>query len=268
MLLLFKKQLFDSLEHQTSDMIVRYPGPLVNKIISIAFLFGLLVSVLKIKRYLPLLIWLFLGGFIYHLFLGLFLPRMWTLTVGLLYLFAGITIDIVPKYLSRLKVPKVLGLILIIGLSTYIIIYDVRLYYQSAVNNPSFLSSHREILEITKQHKKSLGERVLFVVSNDEPISPINSNTIHAVVAFTYLIANPQKSEILKQMDRKQLGILTDKEFSIDTQSYIAKTNSVIADNTVLNQIKDSLSANSCSYHIVKYNYNYFTYLNFFCSNK
>lgn len=261
-----KKQLFDSLEYETSDFIVRYPGPLVNKIVSIGFLLGLIVSVLKIKRYLPLLIWLFLVSLTYHLFLGLFLPRMWTLTIGLLYLFAGITIDIILKYLSKLKVPKVLGLILIIGLSTYIIIYDLRLYYQSAVNNSSFFSSHREILEITKQHKKSLGERTLFIASEKQS-TLTNFNVVHAAVAFTYLTTDPQKPEILKQMERKQLGILTDNEFDIDAQRYIAKGNSMIVDNTILNRIKYSLNTNRCLYYTGIYRYEYFTYLNFFCSN-
>lgn len=257
-----KKQLFNSLDPTSGDFIAYYTGPLVNKIICITFLFGLLISILRIKKYLPLLIWLFLGSFIYHIVMGLFLPRMWALTVGLIYLFAGITIDIIFHYSSRFRISKILGLILIFVLSIYIISSDLHLYYQSAVNNISYFKSRREILDLAKKYKKYLGEKVLFIAS-EEPSLLTKLDNVHAVVAFTYLATNPQKSEALKKMDRKRLEVLTYDEFHANTQGYIAKSDFIIIDNTILGEMEGLLNKNGCTYN--KNGYKYFTYLRFKC---
>lgn len=153
-ILMIKRQLFSNLEHETSDMLVSYPAPIINRVISFGFLFGLALSFFRLKRFFPLVIWFVFGSIVYHVVLGLYLPRMWFLTTGLLYLFAGIAIDRILEYTSKQATTRIIGLTIIFVLGAYIIYHDINTYNQHAIKNRSFLVPTREVLEILWQRKK------------------------------------------------------------------------------------------------------------------
>lgn len=261
-----KEQLFKHLKYSTGDMAVLYPGPLVNSLISTLFIFGVVFALFELKRYFPLVAWLLISSVTYQIILGLFLPRMWVLTIGLIYLFAGITLDRI--YNFTLKYIQIHIFVLLVSLLSilYITFSNISLYYAYAINNPSFLISHREILEIAKKHKNTISENVLFVAPN-ETSSPTNINVIYAVISFTYLTANPEKASYLANNDRKTLGVLTKDEFIQAMESYLIEERIIIVDNTIFMDIENQLGQKKqCNYHTNKYSY--FTEIIISCSFK
>lgn len=250
-----KRQLFDGLQYETSDFLVSYPAPLINRVISFSFLLGLVLALFQAKRFFPLLIWFIFGSIVYHIALGLYLPRMWFLTIGLLYLFAGITIDKVLELTSKQTITRIVSLILFLILGTYIITYDVNIYNKYAINNRAFLGPTREILEILWQRKESIG-RDLILIMADETTSTTDANVGHIAASFAYVSTDPNNARVLRQTkDKKKLGILTGKDFYKNPNMYLLTKKVIVVDNSILS-IKNFLYTNNhCVYKIKQLNY-------------
>lgn len=258
-----KEQLFNSLKSSTGDMAILFPGSLVNSWISWGFILGVIFALFNFKKYFTLVVWLFTSAFTYQIILGLLYPRMWILTVGLIYLFAGVTIDRIFKIGSRQVVTRIIVWLLLITLSLYIIFSAFSLYYKYAIYNPAFLISHREVIEITKKWRSNLGKNVLFIVP-EGIASPTNINTIHTATSFMYLTSNPGEADLLKQYDRTALGVLTKHEFISNIETFLSGAKVLVIDNTILSDMENELKQNnSCGYNVNTYKY--FTELEAHC---
>lgn len=258
-----KEQLFNSLKYSTGDMFILFPGSLVNSLISWGFILGAVSALFNFKKYFILVVWLFTSAFTYQIILGLLYPRMWILTVGLIHLFAGIAIDKIYKIGSKQKAIQIIIWGLFLASSSYIIYSELSLYYKYAIYNPSFLISHREVIEITKKWRGDLGKNVLFIAP-EGIASPTNINTIHTATSFMYLISNPGKADSLKQYDRAALGVLTKHEFISNIETFLSGEKVLVIDNTILSDMEKELKQNnSCNYSTIPYRY--FTELEVHC---
>lgn len=258
-----KEQLFNSLNSSTGDMAILFPGSLVNSWVSWGFILGVTFALFNFKKYFTLVVWLFTSAFTYQIILGLLYPRMWILTIGLIYLFAGVIIDRIFKIGSRQVIMRISVWLLLLTLSLYIIFSEFSLYYKYAIYNPAFLISHREVVEITKKWRGGLGKNVLFITP-EGIASPTNINTIHTAVSFMYLTSNPGEADLLKQYDRIALGVLTKHEFISNIETFLSGEKVLVIDNTILSDIENELKQNySCSYSANIYKY--FTELEVHC---
>lgn len=260
-----KEQLFNSLKSSTGDMAVLFPGPLVNRWIGWGFILGVSFALFNLKKYFTLIVWLAISMFTYQIILGLLYPRMWILTVGLIYLFAGVTIDKIYELGSKQKAIQVIIWIIFLASTSYIIYSDFSLYYKYAIYNPAFLVSHREIVDIAKRWRNDIGKTAL-IITPEGIASPTNVNTTHATASFLYLASNPEKASYLEKLNRIELGALTVQEFLDNYKLYLLTKKVLIINNTVLPEIEDKIRENhQCSY---KTNiYRYFTELSLICTS-
>lgn len=259
-----KEQLFNSLKSSTGDMALLFPGSLVNSWISWGFILGVSFALFNLKKYFTLVVWLVISTFTYQIILGLLYPRMWILSVGLIYLFAGITIDKIYELGSKQRAIQVTIWVIFLASTSYIIYSEFSLYYKYAIYNPAFLVSHREILDIVKKWRNDIGKTVL-IITPEGIASPTNINTTHTTASFLYLASNPEKARYLERLNRIELGALTVQEFLDNYKMYLLTKKILIIDNTVLPKIENKIRENNqCSYKTNTYRY--FTELSLICT--
>lgn len=233
-----QNQLFHGLRYETSDMMVGYPAPLINKFVTIAFILGLCIALLKIKQYFPLLVFLGLNGIIYQLLFGFYLPRMWLLTIGSIYLIAGIAINEIYKYLLTIWIRKLsilLPFTLSIVIAIYVFHYEYNLYLKHAINNPSYKVQIREITDFTKTHAQNIGHNLFFVLSNENN----NLNFAYAAATFYYPIGSKNDIASLLLKDKEKMGVLSDTDFLSNIAYYKTAENIIFVENQVYNKSKN-----------------------------
>lgn len=228
-----KGQLFEKLKHETCDMVVCYPSVIINKTVTFLFLLGFIFSIIKIKKYFQLIIGLLICSVPYHIFMGLNLPRVWIITVGFLYLFAAIAIEKIYQLSS--KFPPVIRIFSFsfIGAVCFLILKsDWNLYWFFALKNFSSADTEkREIIEIGKKNIGNAG--IMPVITKDDS----NAGIVNAVFSFYYLAENPDKSNLLKKMNRKDFKIFTESEVTdLGTNSFFTLyyQQPILVENTVL----------------------------------
>jgi len=256
-----KDSLFISLRYSTNDMVVSFPGPLVNKWVSLGFLLGMIFALFNLKKYFTLVAWILISSFTYHIIIGLLYPRWWILTVGIIYLFFGIAIDKICELGSKKKLVYLLIWITVLILSSYVIYKDLFIYYKHAVYNSAFLGPHRELVDITEKWKNDLGKRLLVIIPNS---SPTNVNTAYTAVSFNYISLKPEQAIHLKNANRTELGVLTDQEFIQKYKMYLVTKKTFIIDNRVIPEIKNLIKENHLCNNVIN-THQYFTEINLIC---
>lgn len=254
--LIIMEELFVGLKYNTSDFLISYPAPLINRVIGLSFMVGFIISIFHFKKYFPLIIWLLLQSTTYHIILGFFLPRMWFLTIGALYILAGIAFEYLFHLLKKtFQVPRIIAALPIIILGIYITLYDYAVFTSYAVQNPAFLKSHREIIEIIKQNREKLGKNIFFVIPEDQEI-PTIINSVYAAESFYYIAQNPRNAQIIKTQDRKTQGILTKEEFEENISFYLDPEKTLIIDKTVADELITTVNNHSlCPYSSIQFKY-------------
>lgn len=258
-----RNNLFNSLQYSTSDMVVSFPGPLVNKWISVGFLLGLVLALFNLKKYFTIVVWLLISSFTYNIVIGLLYPRWWIFTVSVIYLFSGVVIDKVCEVTLQKKQSLLFIWIAILSLSSYIIYRDLSYYYKYAINNSAYLGAHRELVDITKKWKNEIGKKVLVIIPDS---SPTNTNTAYTIVSFNYLSSNPNQVVYLKNANRTTLGVLKDQEFIENNKIYLVTEKILIVDNRVVPEIKDFIKKNQRCDSATQTN-KYFSEISLSCKN-
>jgi len=196
-----------------TDMIVAYPGSLVNRVIILSAILGLGISFFRVKKYYPMLFFFIFLTIPYQLILGINLPRWWYISVSIIYIFAGITIDMFLKLSKRyIKQYNFIIIFFLIIATGYIIKVDLNKYYVYALYNPDFASSaHRDMFEITHQYRQSLGKSIAFIFpDNDWYNRDLVTNT---AASFNFLVAHPTEGNLLRVKSRSFFHIMTISEF-------------------------------------------------------
>ena len=249
-------QFFEGLRYDTGDMFVLYSGTLINRVIVLLSIFGLFISIINFKKYYLFIIWFILGPLIYNLFLGIFWPRTWFLSFGLVYLLAGVTLESLYKTIHKFSpfYKLILILILFFPFIYYYCQYTQKNYFES-FNNPAFLISQREIYSIAKRYKDQIGKKILFIVPElgERPV-----NAVYATVSFYYLVQNPNKAQYFKKTDRQTLGVIDKWEFENHSETYFKNYRIFVVDNSLL-QISDSILIKFNTYKPVMIKNKYFT---------
>ena len=261
-----KEQLLNSLNSSTGDMAILFPGSLVNSWISWGFILGVIFALFNFKKYFTLIVWLLSSALTYQIILGLLYPRMWILTVGLIYLFAGVAIDKILELGSKLKAVYILIWVMFLTSSSYIIYSELSLYYRYAIYNPAFLVPHREMVNITKKWKDDIGKTVLLIIP-DGITSPTNINTAHTAASFQFLVSNSEKTTYLKEVNQTALGVLTNQEFIENHEMYLYTKKVLIVDNTILPEIQNKIKPYAQCNNIIN-TYKYFSELSLNCNFK
>lgn len=238
-LITIKDQLFHSLRYETSDMMVEYPAPLINKYVTIAFIFGIFIALFNIKQYFPLLMFFALNGIIYQVLFGFYLPRMWLLTIGSIYLIAGAVINEIYKLFLRSGIRKfsiLLSFIFSAVTSIYVFHFEYNLYVKHAINNSSYKVQIREVADIAKTYAKDIGQNLFLVLSNENN----NLNFAYAATSFYYPLGSIDDVRALRLKDRKNMGILTETDFLSSTAYYKTSGNIIFIDNRIYNISKNT----------------------------
>lgn len=262
-------QLFYSLKYNTADMLVSYPKPLINNLISGAFIIGFILAVFRIKNYFPLIIWLLSSGFIYQVILRFQLPRMWFLTIGVLYLLAGLFINLLLQIINKTHYKLSLNsdntkkwrffylfiyatvTVLIVIPVIFIITSDIKLFYTQAINNPSYKISYRESIDVVKKYKNNLRKNVIFVSDTE-----VEAARINPIISFYYLVEHPDQAEILKNLSRQEIGSLTEEEFKKKYSLYLNRLNIIITKEISFNTVKSLVQQKGqCQYYTNRHKY-------------
>lgn len=262
-------QLFYSLKYNTADMLVSYPKPLINNLISGAFIIGFILAVFRIKKYLPLIIWFLSSGFIYQVILRFQLPRMWFLTMGVLYLLAGLFINLLLQIINKTHYKLSLNsdntkkwrflylfiyatvTVLIVIPVIFIITSDIKLFYTQAINNPSYKISYRESIDVVKKYKKNLRKNVIFVSDTE-----VEAARINPIISFYYLVEHPDQAEILKNLSRQEIGSLTEEEFKKKYSLYLNRLNIIITNELSFITVKSLVQQKGqCQYYTNRHKY-------------
>lgn len=249
---IIKGQFFDTLKYETADMLVSYPAPLINQIVTIAFLLGFILAFWQIRKTLPLITWLIISGFTYHVLFGLNLPRMWFLTMGLIFTFAGVTFDKIFQLIQKLwLIPKITFLTVMLLLTSYIVYSDIKIFYKYAINNSSYRPQIRESLMIVRKYKKNIGDSLIFVSHRE-----FNASALNPIISFYYLSRHPDKATFLRRQTRQSIGSITEEEFEQNYLVYMRQNNIIITDNESLSSTQHIIDQNSdCLYKISRYQY-------------
>lgn len=254
-LITLNKIMFKGLTYDTSDFTVRYSDTLVNRIIIILSILGIGIALVKFKKYYYLVIWLIGGVFIYQLLLGLYLPRMWFVNYGLIFLLAGVSIEFIIDYFKKQN--NIISIILSI-LTVLIIAYILNknfLNYHEALNNSSYLVSQREIYEIIKSNQKSIGKDVLFILPT---LGQFPVNYVYSAVSFYYLKEHLGLAANFQSIDRQVYGVIDINEFLDNSQKYLFSYKKWIIDNQINSSINDILVNHNLKI-LQKKQYLYFT---------
>lgn len=229
-------QLFFQLENHTSDMLLTHSSTIIPKPLGLLFLIGLLFAFFS-PVYSLLIIIFITQMAIYHILLGLYQPRIWIITVGLLYMLMAVYIEKL-LFITR----KVGGLfqpiaILMFFLFSLVAVHQDSVVYQQILKNQSYKHDIREIVELVRGKKKEIGDKFVFVA--DE-----NSDIVYITSAFYYLSYHGN----ISINDKLSLGIVNTSQI-IDKFDLIPANYSIIGfENTNLSLINNLLARKKCSF--------------------
>lgn len=230
-LLAIKGQLFQGLTYQTSDMLVAYDSPLFPKIITVWAILGLLLSVLKLRKYFFIILW-FISTFSMSVIFGLFLPRMWVVGVGSFFVLDGIIMTFFEEQIKN-KYLNLFFKIILIFISLIYIKTSLDVFYLDAVNNKSFLSKDREIVDLAKKHKKDIPKKIIFISTPE-----FNHGIVFPTVNFYFLAEDFRNREIILKTKEDYFQILNKDELIDKELANFAKVEFIIVDNTLLQDDK------------------------------
>lgn len=146
------KILWNPLTHGNSDMLLSYPFPMIPRLITIGAIIGLIFACVYWRKYWPFILWVLLQGVIYHIIFGFNLPRTWFLTVGVLYILTGITIQTLFNLFHR-SIGKKLMIIILTGCLVYLVISGIIIYFTHAIQHSAYKEYIREIFDIAKKYQ-------------------------------------------------------------------------------------------------------------------
>lgn len=244
------EQLFASLTYSTSDMLVSYPGPLINRVVGWAFLIGLLLVSVSARKYWPLLVWFLLTGGVYQVLLGLYVPRMWILTIGSVYLLFGVALDRILALIEKLPSPaSFIFKVLVVLVVVFIVLSDFQVYKNYAVKNPSYLTAAREIIELVKEHQAQIGNNLIFVLSTQENLPPNPLSNVYATTSFYYLAQHPEEAGIFAQHNRESLKVFTEPEFKrLELTKDFSVRETIVSENGSVDTVKEEIEQRGCQY--------------------
>lgn len=229
-------QLLNGLTYETSDMLVNYNSPLISKSITILAIFGLIIALFNIKKYFFIILWFICSMFI-NIGFGLFLPRMWVVSVGSFFLLAGIGLSFFEAKTTKKYFVLIYYTILFIFCLMYIR-SNLNIYFTKALYNPSYLSKHKEIIDLVKKHKKDIPSKIIFISTPD-----FNHGVIYPTVIFYFLANNPQSRSIVLNSEENDLQIFNENDIDTEFMTNISSIKYIIVDNLLMNNsnIKNKL---------------------------
>ncbi|OGK24051.1 hypothetical protein A3F58_00175 [Candidatus Roizmanbacteria bacterium RIFCSPHIGHO2_12_FULL_37_9b] len=246
------KNLFKTFAFRSADMVASYEGTIVSSPIVYLAIAGLLLSLFKIKKYYPLQIWLGMSlGSI--LFFGFLAARMWINTLGVFFIFSGITVQGLLN-LKEIKSNKFTPLFLYFFL-VFIAYINLYTFYNVARGNPSFSPRIGEVVKFSSEFKQNLTKDVVFI--SDSEFIRFN---IYPTTTFYYLAGHPGEKNRIKYMTKEEMGVFSYEDFLGSAQFKIDKYKYLVVDNNFESEIS-SLIENNLGRKIKKKRYYYFSLL-------
>lgn len=221
-------QLFKGLTYQTSDMLVFYDSPLFPKIITVWAILGLLFGLISLRRYFFVVLW-FISTFSMSVMLGLFLPRMWVIGIGSFFVLDGIIISYFEEQIKNKDINLIFKIILMIIVIIYIR-SSLDIFYSKAVNNPSFLSKHREIVDLAKKYKKDIPKKIIFISTPE-----FNRGVVYPAINYYFLVEDLRNKEIIMKTKEDYFQILNEDELINKSTTNFDAIEFIIIDNSLIN---------------------------------
>jgi len=230
-------QLFRGLTYETSDMLVSYDSPLISKSITILAIFGLLISFIKLRKYFFIVLWFVLSLGTSVAF-GLFLPRMWIVNVGSFFILAGVSLSFLETWVIKKNLVLIFNIIIII-ITLIFIKSNLNIFYSKALYNTSYLSKHREIVNLIKKHRKDIPTKTIFISTPD-----FNHGVIYPSVIFYFLTEHPYSTSMVMKAEERYFQILNEEELIVKLGTDSGSIKFIIIDNSLINndRIKDNLN--------------------------
>lgn len=224
-------QLFKGLIYETRDMLVAYDNPLIPKSITVLAIFGLLITLTKLRKYFFVVLWFVLSLGTSVAF-GLFLPRMWVISVGSFFTLAGISLSFLEAWIIKKNFALIFNIIIVIFGLIYIK-SNLNIFYLKALYSPSYLSKHREIVDLIKKHKRNIPTKIIFISTPD-----FNHGVIYPAVVFYFLADHPHSMSIIMKADDHYFQVLNEDELVTKLETNSSSIKFIIIDNSLINNIK------------------------------
>lgn len=224
-------QLLKGLTYETKDMVVNYKSTLLPKSIVILALISLVLSIIKLKNYFLIFSWFTLPIVSFVLF-GIFLPRMWIISAGSFFALSGISLSFLEMWLNKKNLSVIFKIIMVVFVSLYIK-FNLNIFYTEALYNPSYLSKHREIVDLVKKHQRDDFTKTIYISSPE-----FNHGVIYPAVVFYFLSEHPNKASLIMKTKEEYFQIINKDEFKEKLKTEFNSMEYIIIDNSLINDIK------------------------------